>query len=373
MSTCGSIGPTAYFGNLGVSSQLYVSGPTYLNELITNGKSVFNGTAIINGPVFVNNSTQSALLITGGMAVGENIYVCGMITALSGFSGPGMQSITGPTGTTGITGLNGETGDTGLTGQIGATGPTGGTGPTGNTGVAGETGLKGNTGPTGPTGEVGEAGETGATGIAGVTGVTGETGAPGLTGVTGAVGNAGEKGDSGPPGQTGQKGATSSTGALGVTGPTGSTFSGNNYFFAYNSISKAYGLVYPAFQAITFDTNGPSETTDNWTHIAGSSLFTCNQTGIYLIEYAAEASAVSNLKLSIRIVKNGVEIEGSQTTTTTFSSAVLILSKSVLASVTAGDTIEFQFTGTGSSIRVIGANGVGTVRPSITAEFIRIA
>ena len=133
-----------------------------LNYIFDSGES----TIVVdeNYTLKINKPSGNGLIVNGGVSIGGNLHVDGIISTSTGF-------IYGPTGATGYTGATGAVG-TGPTGSTGSTGSTGVTGSMGSTGPTGQHGFTGFTGPTGPAG-----GATGPTGDTGPRGATGEQGA----------------------------------------------------------------------------------------------------------------------------------------------------------------------------------------------------
>ncbi len=215
--------------------------------------------------------------VTGPIGVTGPTGVTGPIgvTGPTGATGPiGVTGPTGATGPIGVTGSTGATGPIGVTGPTGATGPIGITGPTGPIGVTGPTGATGPIGITGPTGPIGVTGPTGATGPIGITGPTGPIGVTGPTGATGPIGITGPTGPTGPIGITGPTGPT---GPIGVTGPTGPQLLPSA--FVTRTIAEDEDI--DTNQAISFNNAGFIDPVIAFSHTAGSSSITINETGKY--------------------------------------------------------------------------------------------
>lgn len=200
---------------------------------------------------------------------------------------PGPTGSNGIDGSVGPIGRKGSTGPDGLTGETGAIGPTGPTGATGPTGLTGERGLTGEIGPTGATGKDGETGPAGETGSTGATGEKGDTGLQGPKGETGATG---EKGDTGLQGPKGETGPTGPEGKQGLAGKDGTTISGlkfDNYFFAYDTTIQKLDVA-GNWKNILFNTD--LTTSPKWKH--SNECFTCNEDGLYMVTYRAQARSV---------------------------------------------------------------------------------
>ena len=165
---------------------------------------------------------------------------------------------------------------------------------------------------------------------------------------------------------------TFSGNGAGLTNLTGSA----NYVFSYCTNSQTV-LAAGTFQDIT---NYTDARISGWSHSASTASFTNSAGGLYLIHYDAEASfTIVNISgsVSLRAVSNGTEIPGSQVATFGHSSAlgsqdvVLPVSKSFIASLSAGDVLKFQFTGT-TGTGVAANNGSGTVRPAFSFTITRL-
>lgn len=158
-----------------------------------------------------------------------------------------------------------------------------------------------------------------------------------------------------------------------VTGGTGMTLDGNTlgplggYLFAYSTTPQ---IVTPSiFQNVTFTTDAQL---NGWISFnASGTQFQCNQTGLYLVQYTAEASFQDSM--SMRGELNLTEIPGSQAyvSTTTFGTTTEEISKTFLASIGAGNILTIQYTGNGPSDELIGG-GAGTTLPSVSLTITRI-
>jgi hypothetical protein len=304
---------------------------------------------------------------------------------------------TGPTGHTGSTGFTGSIGPTGSTGIIGPTGfsptgPTGAAGATGATGPDGVTGppcCMGPTGPTGPTGGAGTAGTTGPTGptgplgpagFNGPSGGTGPTG-PSPTGPTGPAGTIGATGPTGPTGATGSTGADGPTGPVGpsgVTGVTGSSgpSSGDNYVFSFDTTTQPITSV---TSLVTFTTN---QIINGWTHSVGTSDFTCNYAGLYMVFFRGELKNTNTTTQNTLIISanlNNFQIVPTANTRIDLyngspSGLSVPLRCSFLVNASVGDIINlsvecFPPEGIGGNVATV---GIGATPVSATINMIRV-
>lgn len=241
----------------------------------------------------------------------------------------------------------GSTGATGSTGPAGIAGATGATGSVGATGITGATGATGDQGATGATGSTGDTGATGATGNTGSTGATGVTGATGSTGVTGATGATGNTGATGPAGATGATGAVVST----------------DFFSAFDTTTQINTTT--TFQSVTFDTN--AVTTGAWSHTAGTSTFTCNTAGTYLIIFNAGAYmcfdvGAADSAILFQGVLNGTTITGSLSSLTFFvgNADYSRFVSQFIVQVSAGQVFEMQFACYNSLVRAFISEATGS-------------
>jgi hypothetical protein len=232
--------------------------------------------------------------------------------------------------------------------------------------------------PSGPTGSSGPTGPKGATGATGSTGATGPTGATGLTGAVGATGSTGLIGPTGSTGATGITGAIGATGATGPTGPIGATSPAfgiypDNYLFAYSTATQQVAVA-NTFQSLTYSTNGAI---NGWSHTAGSSTFTCNTTGKYLVVYTVVGGRTnaSTISLTFRLTQNSTEVSGSSIFITSEAGPTTERcpgATSFALSCTEGDVLNVQMSGasTGSNVS---PGGTGATRVSTTITIIRLS
>jgi hypothetical protein len=161
-------------------------------------------------------------------------------------------------------------------------------------------------------------------------------------------------------------------GARFVTAGAGMTLDGQavvpsgNYVFAYNQGPQPVTTP-TTFQDAVFSSDAQ---TNGWTHSPGSSQYVCAQTGLYLVQYTAQAFIADSM--SMRGALNSIEIPGSQAyaSAINFGTAVVI-SKSFLASVNSGNFLTIQYTGNSSGDSLQGG-GSGFVQPSISLTITRI-
>ncbi len=309
--------------------------------------------------VLPGSRVHADLTITNPEVVSEEPKICPHCSALYRSDVCCRRGSTGATGSTGSAGAGGTTGTTGITGTTGVTGTTGTTGATGVTGTTGTTGTTGVTGTTGTTGTTGATGATGTTGTTGATGVTGTTGTTGTTGATGATGRTGATGATGATGPTGNTGATGPAGATGATGAVVST----DFFSAFDTTTQKN--ITTTFQSVTFDTN--AVTTGAWSHTAGTSTFTCNTAGTYLIIFNAGAYmcfdvGAANSAILFQGVLNGTTITGSLSSLTFFvgNADYSRFVSQFIVQVSAGQVFEMQFACYNSLVRAFISEAAGS-------------
>jgi len=144
-----------------------------------------------------------------------------------------------------------------------------------------------------------------------------------------------------------------------------------NYVFAYNTGAELVAAA-NTFQDITFNTDAQI---NGWTHTAGTAPYTSAQTGLYLIQYDAGASATNatGASISVHASLNLTEIPGSQAAVflSTNSLQVSSISRSFIASINSSDVLTLQVTGSSTGSRLI-ATGSGSTRPSVSLTITRI-
>jgi hypothetical protein len=155
----------------------------------------------------------------------------------------------------------------------------------------------------------------------------------------------------------------------GLTGLTTPTVA--NYLLSYSTSTQVVATA-STFQNIT---NHVDPQISGWTHTSGTTSFTCAQSGLYMVQYTAEAitSATATTTVSVRAVDNGTEIPDSQSTAVANTASQTVpISKSFIASFNSGDVLQFQFTGSSTDDRLVSNFGLGTTRPSFSCTVIRI-
>lgn len=207
----------------------------------------------------------------------------------------------------------------------------------------------------------------GPTGITGSTGITGPSASGQLTGPTGPQGVTGNN-ITGPTGPTGP--ANPITGPTGATSVVGNVY-GDNYISAGNTGTRTAS----SFTNIPFTVN---LSIDGWTHAAGGTDFTCNQSGIYMIDYRIQASSITgiagyHLKISSRATLNAVEITGSQMFIDdvyrhSYPDAIVGFSR-FLVNCTAGNVIRIQISPEINSTSGIVASSPGIISPNEGTPF----
>ncbi|MDB6025542.1 MAG: hypothetical protein JWM68_1765 [Verrucomicrobiales bacterium] len=116
-----------------------------------------------------------------------------------------------------------------------------------------------------------------------------------------------------------------------------------NYIYAYDTTVQSV-IIGGTYQDITMSGIG---LINGWTHGIGTATFTCNQTGVYLVEYTAEVQNAANGTVvhSTRALVNGGVFFGSEATCSlTVVTVPMALSKSFLVALAANDVVKFQYT-----------------------------
>ncbi len=174
----------------------------------------------------------------------------------------------------------------------------------------------------------------------------------------------GPQGPRGPEGAKGN-GPPGPTGATGATGPLL-----GNFVHAFDTTSQLVAVA-NIFQNITVNTNGEIS---GWTHVAGSTDFTCNQTGRYLIEYDAILAENGGTPIaSLQATLNTVLISGSQ-------SAIIIshavtphpITHSFIDQINSGDILRFQFTANSLPVALFSSTVSDSRFPSFNITITRI-
>jgi hypothetical protein len=158
----------------------------------------------------------------------------------------------------------------------------------------------------------------------------------------------------------------SGAGLTNVSGPSAA-----NYVFAFDTGSQV--VTAPGtFQDVTFSNNGQI---NGWAHTVSTAPFTCNQSGLYLVEYSAvtETMSAGLSTVSFHAILNAVEVAGSQVAVEPdVAGQALVASRSFIVSASAGNTLTLQFTGTTIQNRIVSSVGSGTTRPAVSMTIVRI-
>lgn len=172
-------------------------------------------------------------------------------------------------------------------------------------------------------------------------------------------------------------GNTQINGSLNVSGPINGTTQFNitnaNFVYSYDTTDQTVQIA-DTFQPVTFNTD---VLLNGWTHTAGGSQFTCQQTGIYLVQYHGVLDQTNELGVvgTIRATLAGNEVAGSALTIDIPASGDSVeLSNVFLISATQGQQLVLQLTGSTLSVELFpDPSSVSDVTPSITLTIIRIA
>lgn len=147
----------------------------------------------------------------------------------------------------------------------------------------------------------------------------------------------------------------------------------NAYVFAYDTTNQTVSVA-NSFQDVTFNTNSQLL---NWAHSSGTATFTCNKTGVYEITYTIASEKTSGSGLisgSLRLVKNGTEIPGSQQVIEyATNNQTMVQSKTLIATFTQGDVLKLQYGGSSTTCRLIAGDGIGSVRPSAAISVAQLS
>lgn len=133
-----------------------------------------------------------------------------------------------------------------------------------------------------------------------------------------------------------------------MTGPTGPK--GDDDIaatFVFDTTAQPVGAT-NTFIPITLNTNVQL---DGWAHPAGSSIFTATRSGTYVVTYNAEVlaqfSGLIFFGIQAWLPGSGTAVPGSTLVDSTFNnSEVISVSKTFTFTVTAGQTVQFRWTGT---------------------------
>jgi hypothetical protein len=147
------------------------------------------------------------------------------------------------------------------------------------------------------------------------------------------------------------------------------TVTTENYISAYGTMSQFVDQA-NTFQAATFQASFPN----GWT-LTSQENFTCNQTGIYLVQYNAEVGTTmsSATTISLIVTFNGNEIPNSQSSATlAVANQPVVVSKSFLVNAASGAVFQVQFSGSNAYAELVAGNGAGNTKPSISMTIVRI-
>lgn len=138
----------------------------------------------------------------------------------------------------------------------------------------------------------------------------------------------------------------------GPQGPAGVDATGNNYVFAYDTTSQVIAMP-NVFQVVNFDT---SQHLDGWIN-ESPSVFKCNQTGLYCVEYTvtAQSSIFDETVLSVIGYLDNNEIAGSQVSTSlTLLNHPISCTKKFLMHYQANQVFNLAVTASDPGITLIG-------------------
>jgi len=130
---------------------------------------------------------------------------------------------------------------------------------------------------------------------------------------------------------------------------------------------------------ITFDVHSDAENS-RVTHTYNDNTndtFTIVDTGIYRIDYGisfVDSAANPKDHVAVRLIKDGVEIEGSVfEKDTTKQNAVGTLNDDILASLTAGEEVKIQFTSNATTVSLYTEGTYGTHPTTAQISFLKVA
>jgi len=157
------------------------------------------------------------------------------------------------------------------------------------------------------------------------------------------------------------------------------TVTAGNYVFAYDTTIQT--IAFPnMFQNITVNNN--STQINGWTHTPGTAVFTCAQSGIYMVQYVAQSTSINatdNDVITVRALLNSVEIPGSAAvgyiysySENPYSQDQKEITKSFIVSITSGSALVFQVADATSNLGSIAPAGSATTRSSFSCTIIRI-
>ena len=194
-----------------------------------------------------------------------------------------------------------------------------------------------------------------------MTGSMGRTGYPGTTGPTGSTGITGPTGSIGPTGPTGATGATGAGGALGYWGA---------FYSTQDQIAASTTVAYP----ITLNNTDPNS---NGVSIVSSSEITFANSGVYNIEFSAQADRVSGSgidTIDIWFRKNGTDVPESNTVVTVSGGATAaktVAAWNYMLELNAGDYVQLMWRTSDTRLELIheGASTSPT-RPAIPSVIV---
>lgn len=172
-------------------------------------------------------------------------------------------------------------------------------------------------------------------------------------------------------------GNTQLNGNLTVCGSfTGPTVTTANFVYSYDTTPSQAVDTPNTFQDITFSTDA---LINGWLHTPGLAPFTCEQTGLYLVQYHAilKQTNENDVITTVRAVLGGDdnEIAGSAfTVNLPITGDEVEISNSFLISASLGQVLSFQFTGSTANVELVAdQNAASNVIPCITITIVRIA
>lgn len=136
-----------------------------------------------------------------------------------------------------------------------------------------------------------------------------------------------------------------------------------NFVFAYTGSAQTPAAA-NTYQDISFNTDVQIS---GWTHTAGTSQYTNNQAGIYMVNYDASAQATSTAGTNfvLHATLNSSEIPGSRTIINTIGGQIGTAGRSFMTSAAAGDILTIQFQASATGARLLG-------NPSVSMTITRV-
>lgn len=155
----------------------------------------------------------------------------------------------------------------------------------------------------------------------------------------------------------------------------GSIITVQSFTFAYDADTQTIASA-NNFQDVKFSNNGQLA---GWAHTANTALFTCQQPGIYLIEYDAICRKLAGglETFSAAATLNGTEISGSQgAIQQANNNQPLSISRSFIVQCANNDQLIIRCAGSSTLVQLVANTGVSdtvaATRPSITLTITRI-